>query len=158
MQSTAQGSINFTSPDRLQRLMASLVTTNLTPTNSNLSFPIGANEVWCVVVQLTAQCSASGGMKYAVGAPTGATVEGWVFSSGAAITTPVYQRLTTINTLTPVAMHTAVAIPTPDVIVFTIMNGATAGTITLQAASVTAGQTTTIFAGSYMLARKVTNV
>jgi hypothetical protein len=136
------------------RLAANFTTTLATAVSTALTFQIGANEVWIVDVQLSAQCSSTGGVKYAVAAPAGATIEGWCYASGAAITTLVYQRLTAIGTLTTTAMHTVATTPGGDVLRFTITNGATPGAVTIQAASVTAGQTTTIFAGSSLVARR----
>jgi hypothetical protein len=137
------------------RLTTNFTTTNLTATTTALSFNIGANEVWVVDVQLTAQCSSTGGMKYAVAAPAGATIEGWVYSSTTTITTLSYQRLTAIATLTATALHTVATTPAPDILRFTIVNAGTAGVVVIQAASVTSGQTTTVFAGSWLHAQRV---
>lgn len=136
------------------RLSSNFTTTSNSAQPTLLTFDIEANEVWIVDVQLTAQCSSTGGVKYAVAAPTGATIEGWVDSSGAAITTLVYQRLTAISTLTTTAMHTVATTPGGDKLRFTITNGSTAGSVTIQAASGTNTQTTTIFSGSSLVARR----
>jgi hypothetical protein len=136
-------------------LTANFTTTATAATSTALTFAIGANEVWVVDVQLTAQCSSTGGSKYAVAAPTGATIEGWIYSSLAAITTLSYQRLTAINTLNATALHTVATTPAPDVLRFTITNGSTAGAVTIQAASGTSGQTTTLFLGSALRAQRV---
>jgi hypothetical protein len=135
-------------------LAANFTTTNATATSTALSFAIGANEVWIVDVQATTQCSSTGGTKYAVAAPSGATIEGWIYSSGAAITTLVYQRIVAINTLSATLLHTVATTPGPDILRFVVTNGATAGAVTLQAASGTSGQTTTISLGSSMVARR----
>lgn len=136
-------------------LSANFTTTVVAATSTALSFSIGPNEVWFVDVQLTAQCSSTGGVKYAVAAPAGATIEGWIYSSLAAITTLSYQRITAINTLNAVALHTVATTPGGDVIRFVITNGATAGVVAIQAASVTATQTTTVFARSGLQALRV---
>lgn len=137
------------------RLMTNFTTTNLTATSTALSFNIAANEVWVVDVQLTAQCSGTGGSKYAVAAPAGATIEGWVYSSTTTITTVSYQRLTAIATLNATSLHTVATTPAPDILRFTIVNGGTSGVVALQGASVTTGQTTTVFAGSWLRAQRV---
>lgn len=135
-------------------LAANFTTTVVTATSTLLSFTIGANEVWVVDAQVTAQCSSTGGVKYAIAAPTGALLEGWVYSSTSALTTLSYQRLTAINTLTATALHTVATTPAPDVLRFTLQNGSTAGTVAIQAASVTATQTTTLFANSGLRATR----
>ena len=135
-------------------LLSNFTTTNLTATNTSLSFSIGPNETWTVDVQLTAQCSGPGGIKYSVAAPIGAGIEGWIYSSTNAILTLSYQRLVAIATLNATALHTVASTPAPDVLRFTITNGVTAGSVVIQAASVTSGQTTTVFAGSWLSARR----
>jgi type IV secretory pathway VirB6-like protein len=132
-------------------LAANFTTTLATAVATALTFQVQAGEVWIVDVQATTQCSATGGVKYAVAAPAASTIEGWVYSSGAAITTLVYQRLTAIGTLTATLLHTVATTPGPDVIRFVIVAGAT-GAVTIQAASGTAGQTTTVFQGSSLSA------
>jgi hypothetical protein len=136
-------------------LANTFTTTNIIATSTGLVFNIGANEVWVVDVQLTAQCSSTGGVKYAVAAPAGATIEGWIYSSTSAITTLSYQRLTATNTLNTTALHTVATTPAPDIIRFVITNSSTAGAVTIQAASGTSGQTTTVFTGSSLVARRI---
>ena len=131
-------------------LLANAITTIVANTNTLLSFSAAINEVWLIEINMTVQCSGVGGSKFQITAPTGATVEGWVDSTGAAITTMVRQRITAINTLNATAMHTVANIPAPDFIWARVKMSTTAGNISLGFASVTAGQTTTIFAGANM--------
>jgi hypothetical protein len=135
-------------------LASNFTTTNATATSTNLTFNIAANEVWIVDVQMTVQCSSTGGVKVAVAAPTGATIEGWYDSSLGAITTLSYQRLTAINTLTSTATHIVATTPGGDKMRFTITAGSTAGAVTIQLASGTSGQTTTVFSGASLVARR----
>jgi hypothetical protein len=137
------------------RLAANFTTTVVAATSTALTFNIGPNEVWSVDVQITAQCSGNGGSKYAVAAPAGATIEGWIYSSTNAVTTLSYQRLTAVGALNATPLHTVTTTPAPDVIRFVITNGSTAGTVAIQAASVTAGQTTTLFLGSGLVAVRI---
>ncbi len=141
-----------------QKLNANATTSAIAATNTNLSFAMAANEIWEVEFQGTAQCSSTGGTKYAISAPTGATVEGWIVSSTSAILTKSEQRLTAINTLSATALHTVATTPGSDVVKFTITNGSTAGNCVLQIASVISGQMTTLFAGSYWKARRSLSV
>jgi hypothetical protein len=145
---------------RLREFLAATLASNFTTTataatSTALTFNIGATETWMVTVQLTTQCSSTGGVKYAIAGPASSTIEGWLYSSLAAITTLSYQRLTAINTLTATAVHTVATTPAPDILAFTITGGGTAGAVTIQAASGTSGQTTTIFAKSSLQAVRV---
>jgi hypothetical protein len=145
----------------VQRLREALALVNATFTTTStsavtvtgLTFNVNSGEVWVVEAKLTAQCSSTGGTGYAVAAPSGSTIEGWVWSSTSAVTTLSYQRLTAINTLTATALHTVATTPAPDRVYFTVTAGA-AGAVSLQVASKTSGQTTTVFANSSMIARR----
>lgn len=144
--------------EKRNSLSANATTTAATNTNTNLSFSVAANEVWVVMFDFTAQCSSTGGVKIQISTPASATIEGWYLSSGATITTPVYNRITAINTLTTTITHTVATTPGPDRIWIRVKNSTNAGTISLGFASGTSTQTTTIFAGATMLAFKVTEL
>jgi hypothetical protein len=139
-------------------LSANATSSVVTSANTNLSFTIGANEVWIIEFFFTAQCSSTGGSKFQITAPTGATVEGWYQGTTSALLTFTSQRITAINTLTGTAAHTIAATPAPDSIIVRVKNGATPGTVALGFASVTAAQVTTIFAGAMMRAFKALEV
>lgn len=140
------------------RINVNATSTIVTAASTNLLFAMAANDVWEVEFQGTMQCSSTGGSKYAIGAPSGATIEGWIYSSLAAITSPSYQRVVAINTLNATALHTVATTPAPDVIKFAIVNGATPGNCSIQIASVITAQTTTLFAGAYLHACRLVNV
>ena len=135
------------------RLTGNFTTTATGATSTALTFNVVSGEVWFVDVQVTAQCSSTGGVKYAVAAPAGSTIEGWVYSSTSAVATLSYQRLTAIATLTGTLLHTVATTPAPDVIRFVLVAGAT-GAVTIQAASGTSGQTTTLFQNGVLTARR----
>ena len=136
-------------------LTSNFTTTSNSSSNTALSFTMAANEVWILEFQLTTQCSSTGGVKYQITAPSGATVEGWLESSTNAIGTKTYQRITAINTLTSTAAHTVATTPAPDRISVLVTNSSTGGTLALGIASGTNGQTTTVFAGSFLRATRV---
>jgi hypothetical protein len=133
---------------RRQSLMANFTTTAATATDTPLASAIAANAIYEVSGQLTAQ-GGLGGLKYAIKAPTGAIIEGWILSSTVGLTTLSYQRVTAINTLNGQALHTTAGTPGPDQMWLRVKNGPTKGFVVLQVASVTAGQTATLFAGSF---------
>lgn len=156
--STQQGLVSawFSVPNSAsQALSSNFTTANVSGAPTNLSVPVGANEYWIFEYQLTTQAGGNAGMKYSIAAPTGSTIEGWIYSSLGAITTMSFQRLTAINTLNTTALHTVATTPGPDTIAFVLRTGATPGNVTLQAASGNSNQTLTIFANSYVNARKV---
>ena len=128
-------------------------------TATNLNFAVNANEVWEVEWFLTAQ-SAGGapGMQYEITAPVGSVVEGWLDSSLAALTTKSYQRITAPNTANATPIHTISATPGLDIIRARVKMGANAGTLGLSTQCVIAANTVTVFAGSFMRARRLTEV
>lgn len=143
----------------VKTLNSNFSTTSATAASSSLTFAIGANEKWRVEFDGGIQCSTTNGIKVAVGAPTGATLTSAFFlSSGATPSTVVNQVISGINTLTTTATHQAVGLPGDDRIVFTVTNGSTAGSITIQIAAATAGDTATILAGASLKAWRATGV
>ena len=140
-----------------QALTANFTTTLATAVSTNLSLPVRSGERWQIEFEGSVQCSSTGGVKFAIAAPAASTVEGWLDSSLAAITTLSKQRITAINTLTATATHTVATTPGPDRIRATVTAGAD-GSITIQAASNTASQTTTIFAGATLKATRLSGV
>jgi hypothetical protein len=139
-------------------LLNNATSTVVTNTNTNLSFSIAANEVWIVDIEFTGQCSSTGGSKFQISAPTGATIEGWHYGTSTGLTVDIKNRITAINTMTGTAAHTVATTPAPNRIRVRVKNSSTAGTVALGFASVTATQTTTIFAGAMMKAFKVNEV
>ena len=136
-----------------QSLALNFTTTLATATSTKLSFAVKAGEIWAVTTQITAECSTNRGVKYAVSAPLGSTVEGWLYGQrnpGQFNT----ERVIAVNTLTGTALHTAVNTPTPDQLNFLITAGAV-GSIAIAVASQTAGDTTTLFSGSSLSALRV---
>lgn len=140
-----------------QALNSNFTTTLATAVSTALTVRVKNGEKWKIEFDGTVQCSSTGGVKFAIATPGGSTVEGWLDSSTSAITTLSKQRITAGNTLTGTATHTVATTPGPDRIVATVTAGAD-GAITIQAASNTASQTTTIFAGATLKATRLTGV
>lgn len=138
-------------------LNANFTTTSQTAVTIGYAVTATAGEKWELEYFGTVQQSAVGGMKYSIIAPATCTVEGWLESSTTAITTPSLQRFTAINTLTSTATHTVATTPGPDRVRVRI-NAVAGGTLAIGVASVTAATTTTVFAGSYFRARRVTGI
>ncbi len=136
-------------------LANSVSTTLITPQNTNLVFPVAANEVWFVDYQLSVT-SAAAGYCLAVNVPLGALIEGWATSNNNNTTSYICGRFTGPSILTA-ALQTA-AITGSAHCWARIKNAGVAGFATLQYASKTAGQTTTVLSGSTMSAMKSVEV
>ena len=141
------------------RCIASQSVSGLTgATSTYLQFTMSANESWKFQAHLTVYCQGAGGMKYSISAPTGATMEAWLYSSTTALTTLSYQRMTTIGmaTYTSTAVHTTAALIGNDRIEGILQNGATPGTFSINFASVTTGITSSIFPNSSLMVQRTT--
>lgn len=138
-----------------QRLAANYTNATTSLTNVGLGFAIGANENWTGEFNLSGQCSGTGGTKFAITVPAGATIEAECLGITSAVTAITSSRITASGAATTQTFYVASAVPGPVWIRFTVVNGSTAGAVQLQAESVTSGQTTTIFAGSYLTCRPV---
>lgn len=145
------------SPDNVRLALASnFTTTSVTAVDTNLKFPVKAGEVWWFSYVGGAGDSAVGGMKYAIGAPVGSTVDAWHLGSGAVITTRVYAQFLAINTLGSVVHN--VAGGERDDKIEGVVKVAIDGNISIQAATVTAATTATIYAKSSLIANRVSEV
>lgn len=131
------------------RLTSDFTTTLATNTDTGLSFAVAANEVWMIDIQLTLTSPAAG-TRIQITTPASATVEGWALLGAA--TSVINTRLTAINTLTTI---TTAAATTSVIVRVLVANSSNAGTIALGACSVTATQTTTILAKSFLMAQRV---
>jgi hypothetical protein len=132
-------------------LIADANTSNLTATNTNLTYAVGANETYRIMIAGTcSKATTPTGMKIAIGAPTGATLKS-VIQGGQALvaTAPQGQILSSINTLCANPFATGVGVEVPFRLEGVITTGANAGSITLQFASFTSN-TATIYAGTVM--------
>lgn len=139
-------------------LTDAFTTTIATATSTKLTFPVRAEEIWDIDYYGAAGCAGDAlGMKYAIAAPTGSTIAGYLDSNLANSTDDTHVAISAVNTLTS-AVHTVNGGTRPDHINVRIKVGHVDGSITLQAACTTAGRTTTIDAGAYLRAHRVTSV
>jgi hypothetical protein len=136
-----------------QRLVSNYTNATTSLTNVGLGWAINANEVWTGEFNLSGQCSSTGGTQFAITIPSGATIEAECFGITSAVTAFTSSRITASGVATTQVFFIAAAVPGPVRITVTVVNGATPGSVQLQAKSVTSTQTTTIFAGSYVTAR-----
>ena len=133
-----------------EALASNFTTTSTTGASTNLSFDIGANEIYRVRIAGTASKATSNtGLRLAISAPTGCTIKGVQYGGGATLAAPLVPSLiTAINTL-GTTFATGIGIEVGFVLEFVVRNSSTAGSITLQCATVTSN-TATIFANTMM--------
>ena len=133
-----------------EALASNFTTTSTTRVSTNLSFAIGANEIYQVRVAGTASKATSNtGLRIAIDAPTGCTISGVQYGGGATLAAPLVPSLiTAINTL-GTTFATGIGVRVGFVLEFVVRNSSTAGSITLQCATVTSN-TATIFADTMM--------
>jgi len=132
-------------------LISDATTSNTTATNTNLTFPIAANETYRIMIAGTcSKATTTTGMKIAIAAPTGCSIKS-VIQGGQAlmVTAPQGQLYSSVNTLCTNPFATGAGVEVPFRLEGVITNGANAGSITLQFATVTSN-TATIYAGTVM--------
>lgn len=127
-----------------QILVTPFSTTLDTAQDTGLQADVDAGEV-CFVNALLCVDAPAGGMKFAIDCPAGSTIEGWIYTTGAALTSFIRTRVTAIDTLTA---SIAATVRGSAIIWLRIVVGPTDGTVKLQACSTTATQTTLIDTGS----------
>jgi hypothetical protein len=138
-------------------LTSNFTTTNITATNTNLTFAIAANEKFIVDIEGTcSKAISTTGLKFAIAAPAGCTISGVQYGGGATLVAPVPSVISAINTL-GATLATGIGVTVPFRIHVTVINSSTAGNITLQCASVTSN-TATVYAGASMVYYKATGL
>jgi hypothetical protein len=135
---------------------ANQTTTVIAPTNvTGMSFNIGANETWSFEFNIDNGCNNTGGVKYAITVPAGGVLNATALGLATSLTTIQFAQLIVSGTLTAAGFNRVNLATGFTRIVGVVANGATLGTVQLQFASTTAGQTSTVFANSYLAARRV---
>ena len=134
-------------------LLSDFTTSSTSATNTNLTFNLGANEVRRIMINGTCSKVGTTGLKLAIGAPTGATIKATQNSSSNAINTSAISVISAINSLGG-TINTVTGVEMPFRIEGVITNGANAGAVTLQVATVTSGAVT-IYAGTILSVGKV---
>lgn len=123
-------------------LTSDFTTTSATAQSTALTFPVRDGERWLVEFWGFAGCSTADGMKYAIGAPSGSTIDGILDSSLGSSTTDARVAITAVNTLTS-AVHTVAGGERDDYINARLTISGS-GSVTIQVASTTGGDTTTL--------------
>lgn len=136
-------------------LTNTFTTTLDTNTNTNLAFPVKNGETWRFQFYLSAQNDNTGGIKYQISGPTG-TLLAWAEATSTTGTSVFRTRINAVNTLTA-ATQTFNGSPA-RVMITGVFTATADGTVSLGAASNTAGQSTTIAALSSLQVSKVTLV
>lgn len=137
-----------------QALLALQSTTLATPVDTLLTFPVLAGEVWHVEFDALLTCG-TGGVKLGVNAPALSTVVGQVFGAAASAAAFTSAPIAAIGTpVGALAASGASRIARLTAVVTVAADGA----LTIQFASVTNGQTSTIQASASLRARKLVGV
>lgn len=127
--------------------------------DTSLSFPIAANEAWVVDLYAYVVNNTNPGTVLSINAPVGCSIAGFQFGGGPTLASPLVPSLiSAINT--PCAVVGACTGAVQQVCVemhFRVVNGSTAGAITLHIAPAVGGDTY-IYVGSYWKYRKATGV
>ena len=148
----------FFSRSNYKSLTSDFTTTSASAVATNLSFAAAASDVWLVEFEGTVQCSSTGGVKASFTLPTGATIEGFAIGGSTGVTAMTSSRITAGSTLTSAFAAVATTPLFLNIRARIKGNGVNSGNITLNFASTTGGQTTTVFAGSAMKAQRLTEV
>lgn len=125
---------------------------------TDLSFVMAANEVFAFCFDIAQSCNNTGGVKFAITVPSGATLTANATGIGASVGVPTSSRITTSGTLTSAfntLNNTGNATAGWTRISGTVLNSTTAGTVALQFAAGTATQSAVVYAGSSLVAHKV---
>jgi hypothetical protein len=138
-------------PPVVLRVSSDLTTTAATA-SSIFSFPIAADEVWAVQICLLIGCNNTGGVRFSITTPSGATLA--LSAVGNAASVAKHERINSSGTLTG-SFNSANHPGGYCNLQGAIANDATAGTVSINFASGTSGQTSTVFANSILIAHRI---
>lgn len=123
---------------------------------TGLSFAVAASEKWTFEVWIKQGNSSTGGNKFAVNFPAAATVLASFKGNGGGLNSSLFTEwVTAADTVISNTWHTIASANGFAMIEGYISNGANAGTVQIRARPNTNGQTLTVYAGSYLVARRI---
>lgn len=120
---------------------------------TGMSFAVGANQTYVVQINLFTGMDNTGGSKFAINGPTGATMRFWAFGVNTGSTTYRGESITALNTLSG-AFGALSSAALWVQITGLFVTSSTTGTFQLRYASTTNTQTTSVFAKSWIRAQR----
>ncbi len=128
----------------------------------SLGFSIAANEIWQFEFHLVVSSASTNGIKVAINAPDGATLQSiasgqistYATTLGTNLISQTVENITSINTLSTTTWVNSSGFVGNVTIKGLVVNGSTAGTVQARYASGTSGQSIVVKANSYFLAHK----
>lgn len=152
MQFTATGEVPYTA-----RRLCNINTVTSSSTSfvdvANSSFSISANEVWSFDFTLKNGCNGTGGLSYTLVAPSGANLV--VESIGSTSGSTAFRSDVITSSSTPTGALNTVVSANGVTFIRGVVASALPGTVQLQIKSVVNGQTSTVYAGSFMVAQRI---
>jgi hypothetical protein len=141
-------------------LVKNITGTQSTTSNSasnilGANFSVAANETWSFEFNIQIGCSGVGGVRFALTFPGAANLRSVLVGTSTGSTSQDSEVISTSGTLTTVAFNSVNSQDGFLRVTGTIFNGAASGTVQLQYASQTGGQTSTVYAHSTITASKI---
>jgi len=128
------------------------------PQNTNLSFAVNASEIWEFEINGTVRPSAATGARFAIMAPSGSSIDGWIQGSQGTTGSYVVAQLIVPNTLVNFNFATLANIQAPFKIFGTLKTGVNAGNLTLGVSGGGSTGAVSLISGSHLKARRATSV
>lgn len=154
--STDSLDFSVTSANKPSRVTSDVTTTADTAGDvTGLGFAIAASEVWCAEFHLKIGCNNTGGVKFAITVPASATFMATVQGSSTSPSSLTTSILATSGALSSSSFSAVNSANCWLKVSVCVVNSTNAGSVQLQFASTTAGQTSTVYANSYVIARKI---
>jgi hypothetical protein len=137
-----------------QSLGSNFTTTLDTLQDTNIVFPIEPSEEWQFKFFLQHGCNGTGGLKYAISLPAGATIRAVIKSITSGNTAYTSQIISSTAEIA-INLNTVASQGGWAEIIGYVINSATAGAVRLQMRAITAGQTVTLYRESTVNCRRI---
>lgn len=139
-------------------LASNASTTSSLATPTNLTFPVAANENWFFELKGQLQDNGTGGMKFAIYVPSGATLNAMIWGNTSASNGAFVVEQLGASSLTSHSFGAGNSISGVVNIYGQVINGATPGSLTVRIASTNGTDNIILLAGSTLIARSSVNV
>lgn len=147
----SSGSTSATIANSEIKIMGSDLTTTsgtVDTTITDLTFAVAANTRYRLLWELRIGCDNTGGVRFTPGGPSGSTISGYWFAGNNSATAQIQAHVNSYTIFA--AVNTGNYLQNFMKITAIVQTGANAGNITLSFRSTTAGQTSSVYANSYL--------
>ncbi len=121
---------------------------------TGLTFGVNSGEVWLVRVKINGNSSTTSGSRFRINSSSVTSMDGGIEATNTTIATVTHGRINQTTQFTSATYWAGLGVESWALLDFVLVGGATE-TVAIQTAPVGAGETTTVYIGSYLTATRI---